>query len=88
MSSGSSVYCRVCGYLPPDPPWEVGGREPSFEVCSCCGVEWGYEDSSPAGVARYRSRWLAAGGVWQDKRTPHDGLDAEARMARVLHWET
>lgn len=87
MFSGGNVYCLVCGYLPSDPPWGLSGRAPSFEVCPCCGVEWGYEDSLPASVVRYRGRWLADGAAWQDKRTPNDGLDVEARLTRVLQGE-
>lgn len=87
MLSDGNVYCLVCGYLPSDPPWRLSGRSPSFEVCPCCGVEWGYEDSSPASVVCYRGRWLADGAAWQDKRTPNDGLDVEARLTRIIRGQ-
>ena len=36
--------CPVCGYDRLEEPVydEIG--EPSFEICSCCGVEFGFDD--------------------------------------------
>ena len=84
MRSTREPYCRVCGYLPPEPPWGETGHDPTFEMCPCCGVEWGYQDGLPAAAAAYRSKWLAAGGKWTDKRVPSDGLEVDTRMRRVV----
>lgn len=80
----SESFCRVCGYEPEGPPWGEDGRTPTFEICPCCGVEWGYQDATPIGVDRYRSGWLQSGAQWTDLSVAHDGLDAETRLARVL----
>jgi hypothetical protein len=76
-------YCRVCGYEAAEPPWGEDRRTPSFEYCPCCGVEWGYQDSSASGVQRFRSTWLAKGAPWRDRHEPHDGLATEIRLSRV-----
>lgn len=79
----NSIHCRICGYLPPEPPWGINGDAPTFEICPCCGVEWGYEDVSQTSADRFRQRWLAGGAPWQDKRTPQDGLGVQERLARL-----
>lgn len=66
----SESYCRVCGYEPEEPPWGEDGCTPSFEICPSCGVEWGYQDATDAGVRRYRAAWLANGGNWADQSVP------------------
>lgn len=54
--------CRVCGFPQADPPWGLDGRTPSFDICACCGVEFGYEDATAEGVERYRQEWLDSRG--------------------------
>ncbi|HEX6883396.1 MAG TPA: hypothetical protein VF530_08440 [Planctomycetota bacterium] len=57
----------MCGFLHGDfAPWGDEGRTPSYVICECCGVEYGYEDSLAEGVARYRAEWLAKGAPWFD----------------------
>jgi len=77
------LLCRVCGYRDDEPPWGADGRTPSFALCPCCGVEWGYQDSSQTGVARFREAWLAAGAPWRDPLVGPDGLTTEARLQRL-----
>ncbi len=36
--------CRVCGLYIDDLPWGEDGNCPTYEICSCCGVEFGNED--------------------------------------------
>lgn len=76
-------YCRVCGYEPPAPPYGPDGTTPSFDICPCCGVEWGYEDFTPIGVKKYRDSWLADGAPWCYKKQPMDGLTTADRLARI-----
>lgn len=60
-------YCRVCGYELSFPPWGDDGKSPTWEICPCCGTEFGYEDSTPASTRAMRSRWIAGGKQWFDK---------------------
>lgn len=84
MRSEASAYCRVCGYEPGLAPWGEDGISPSWEICACCGVEFGYEDATAAGVVSHRARWLADGGLWADRTIPMDGLSVADRLARVV----
>lgn len=79
-----SRYCQVCGYESAAPPWGEGGRCPSFDLCPCCGVEWGYQDATAQGIQRFRKVWLATGGAWADSRVAPDGLGLLDRLRRVL----
>jgi hypothetical protein len=48
--------CPVCGFLMDD--------EPAYSnICPCCGVEFGYEDSGVA-YADLRDQWVEAGMPW------------------------
>lgn len=53
--------CLVCGLDlrgVDDPPWGTSGEDPSYNFCPCCGVEFGYGDSSLTGIRTWRERWL------------------------------
>jgi transcription elongation factor Elf1 len=56
--------CPVCGYAElEDIPWD-DEYTPSFTICDCCGVEFGYEDATQEGKLKYRKQWIASGGKW------------------------
>jgi hypothetical protein len=75
--------CRICGFRPDTSPWGPDGRTPSFEICPSCGVEYGYEDSTPTAVSRYRREWLNNGGIWSDASIPKDGLTSQQRLRNI-----
>jgi len=83
MRHEPELYCRICGYQPPDLPWGTSGDDPSFGICPCCGVEHGYEDSTPSSSRRFRDRWLAAGASLFNPRIVDDGLAGPDRLHRV-----
>lgn len=86
MPNDDRFACRVCGLLATDPPWGDDGRTPSFEICSCCGVEFGYEDSTPQGCRTYRAKWIASGNRWWDESlTPADwNLEIQLENTPIL----
>lgn len=59
-------HCRVCGYGLPIPPWGADGRSPTWEICPCCGTEFGYEDCTPTSTRSAREKWIANGKKWFD----------------------
>lgn len=83
MRSSRNHFCRVCGFDSMDLPWGSDGRSPIFEICPCCGVEWGYGDATTRATARFRRAWLDRGAPWMDPRVPHDGLSTRARLNRI-----
>lgn len=43
--------CKVCDFdCSPFFPWGEDGLTPSYSICPQCGVEFGYEDTSEAGI--------------------------------------
>ena len=82
-NSNDKMVCRVCGLIQLDPPWGEDGKSPSYEICSCCGVEFGYEDSSVNGVVTYRRKWLEAGANWEDVEERPNNWSAEEQMKNV-----
>lgn len=65
----STYHCPVCGYAElKEPPYDDLGY-PSYEVCSCCGFETGFDDGGMTGdrearFLAYRDKWLARGAPW------------------------
>ncbi|MEN5182077.1 hypothetical protein ABE501_20175 [Comamonas testosteroni] len=57
-------HCRVCGYLLSTPPWGDDGHSPSWEICPCCGTEFGYEDCTPTSARKKREAWILDGKKW------------------------
>ena len=51
--------CHICGYTElNEGSWGEDGNSPSFDICPCCGVEFGYEDCFEIEINKYRVNWL------------------------------
>jgi hypothetical protein len=61
-------YCRVCGAPSDELPWGEDGNTPSFNICNCCGVEFGYEDCNLSSIRIYRNQWVSKGYPWYHKK--------------------
>ena len=59
------IYCcRICGFdydaigtEPHDFPWGEYGKTQSFDICVCCGREFGYHDYYPQMLLEHREKW-------------------------------
>lgn len=49
--------CPICGF-PFDEAVDIAELRMSFDICDCCGCEYGYDDTSA-----YREEWLAKGAL-------------------------
>lgn len=49
--------CRVCWFINNDMPWWLDWKTPIYSFCSCCWVEFWYEDSSLVWIKNYRKNW-------------------------------
>jgi hypothetical protein len=56
--------CEICGYpnLERPPRDETGA--PSFEICPCCGGEFGYNDITVEVKRDYLRKWIKSGTKW------------------------
>lgn len=67
--------CRVCGLYITIKPWGNDGQSPTFEICPCCGVEFGNEDYSLDSIRNFRKEWLSQGTPWFDpKQRPQNWI--------------
>ena len=50
--------CRVCGLMQAEPVWGDDGNSPTFEICACCGVQFGYGDDTVDNCHAIRKHWI------------------------------
>lgn len=74
--------CPARGWTDAHPRDEFGYS--TFEICDCCGIEFGYEDSTPEGIRTYRERWLTAGARWFKLKSKPDGWSLELQLANLF----
>ena len=66
--------CPVCGYGIKDPPRD-------YNICPCCGIEFGYDDSETT-YAALRQLWVLGGAKWWSPNTmPPQGWSADKQMS-------
>jgi hypothetical protein len=104
MSLGFTCPCCGCAGLE-EPPYErfVGSHvssdlEPpyaqyfgvlSYEVCDCCGFEFGNDDEpstgAPVSFDSYRNDWIKRGATWQNpaKMPPDWSLGRQLELAGI-----
>ena len=60
--------CPVCGFKGLEENPYANSKEPSFEICACCGYEFGFDDSSDTSAEKsyqtYREKWIKEGANW------------------------
>lgn len=78
-----SLHCRVCGLQQSEPPWGADGRSPTFEICPCCGVEFGYEDVNETSALQARNAWLANGARWTTPTARPADWDVEVQLRQL-----
>lgn len=69
MYNDKNFVCPVCGWDKlEEPPY--GGKEgenPSYEICACCGYEFGYHDANIGYTfENYRKEWIKKGCPFYD----------------------
>lgn len=72
--------CRICGFGLKDPPWGTNGKDPTWEICPCCGVEFGYEDVTSESARLFRNAWIANGAKWFDAGEKPDGWALDTQL--------
>ncbi len=70
--------CPVCGYTGLEEPHRQQHGSPSFEICSCCGIEFGYHDARRS-HAELRKEWIEEGMPWHHPPVP-EGWDPKVQL--------
>ena len=75
--------CPVCGYSDlEEPPRDKNGM-PSFDICDCCGVEFGYEDLTEESMIKYRKKWIETGGEWFIKESKPNNWTMQEQLKNI-----
>ena len=83
MANENKLACRVCGKLQYDPPWGEDGQCPTYDICDCCGVEFGYGDCTLKAVRAFRERWLANGANWKYLKEKPTNWSLEEQLKQI-----
>jgi hypothetical protein len=80
-----NYICPVCGYdkLEDNPFDENGGA--SFEICSCCGTEFGYELGAfdAEKIQKLRQGWIKGGMNWFDDTKKHKNWNYKLQTKKI-----
>ncbi|MEW9702966.1 hypothetical protein [Paenibacillus sp. SI8] len=77
--------CLVCNYRDlEDPPYDTRGFG-SFEICICCGFQYGFHDDgnnkNPQVLEVWRKKWVEKGYKWHSSyRLPPSNWDAKKQL--------
>src|SRR5207253_394180 len=81
--------CPVCGFPGLyEPPRYSGG---SYEICPCCGIQFGYTDEAGGDIDKrtsiyqqWREKWIKDGMVWSSRgRNPPSGWNPVAQLKNI-----
>ena len=79
-----NIYCGVCGFQNDEYPWGKDGELPTFDLCSCCGIQHGYEDIDASSLRKQRLKWIANGSEWLIQKLEPDNWDYRDQLKNVL----
>jgi len=79
--------CRVCGYVLNFFPWGLYDNQPTFELCPCCGVQFGVMDENIMLVRKERAEWIAKGSPWLEpsKKPENWSLAEQLNQISILY---
>lgn len=79
-----SYICPVCGYDKlSEEPYD-DGENPSYEICPCCGFEFGFDDQSrKLTYEEYRNQWIAEGMQWFNPSKKPDNWDYKKQFNNI-----
>lgn len=76
--------CPVCGYDGlEEMPYDQDGN-PSYEICDCCGFEFGFDDDSEGiSFEEYRKKWIEEGAEWFNPDMKPKGWDIKRQLSNI-----
>ena len=71
---------------PGPPPYDRWYGRPSYDVCVCCGFEFGNDDdpgttAPPSSFEEYRQKWIKEGCKWWREKNRPPGWRLEEQLA-------
>jgi hypothetical protein len=82
--------CPACGFPGLDEqPWRAV-NDASFEICPCCGIQFGFHDWADGKEANrgaihleWRRAWIREGMPWRDVYPPPPGWDPHKQLENL-----
>lgn len=76
--------CPVCGFNQlEEVPYDKDGN-PSYEICSCCGFEFGFDDGSEGySIENYRTKWIRDGCNWFNLESKPKNWDLKRQLINI-----
>lgn len=76
--------CPVCGYDKlTEEPYDRDGN-PSYEVCDCCGFEFGFDDGSAGHTFQdYLQKWIENRAQWFKENAKPENWDLQKQLERI-----
>ena len=71
-------HCPICGF-PFGQPLEEHEVRKSYDICECCGCEYGVDDTPS-----YRTQWLASGAPWFHVSSRPGDWDLQAQLQHAI----
>jgi len=75
--------CRVCGFDHGDYTWGEDGTLASFEICDCCGAEFGYYDCNLEAIRRNRKKWIDGGANWSNPKIRPANWNLQIQLQQI-----
>lgn len=77
--------CPVCGYDELlEPPYDEYNI-PSYEICPCCGFEYGFDDQDlNFDFITYREKWLLSGAKWVQCQEKPDDWNLDTQLKNLI----
>ena len=74
------IFCPICGFGPFTEPYQsIQELRSSFEICDCCGCEYGNDDTES-----YFEKWKSDGGIWFDKKQKPKNWVLENQIGNII----
>lgn len=82
--SEKHYICPVCGFNDlEESPFDQQGT-PSYEICSCCGFEFGFDGANNQIVfTDFRHRWIKNGTQWFIPKLKPKGWDFKSQLSNL-----
>jgi hypothetical protein len=85
MLNNELYICRVCGLHQDEAPWGEDGNLPLFNICNCCGTEFGYHDATLKAIKNSRDRWIEQDAKWFNPKAKPEAWTLEEQLRNVPH---
>ena len=74
-------YCKICGFRYDGYyPWGLDNVTPTYDLCLCCGAEFGFDDCSPEDIQAYREKWINEGAKFHSLSQCPENWDAKEQL--------